>query len=277
MTTLIEHLRSIGLGGSKARKAMRSGKVKIGGVPTADAKRIVEPGTVQYQPNAPRITVGRDPAVIYRDKQLAVCWKPAGYLSVPAPRRRGDHSLLTFVRRLYGSGFAVHRLDEPTSGLMIVALDEKMQERLKADLEKRLVSRRYLAIAAGEISTSFEVRNQLVRNRGDGLRGSGSDGKDAATMFLPQERLKGSTLVEAVMETGRTHQIRIHLSESGHPVLGEHLYASKGVQSKAPRLALHAWKLSFKHPGTGRAMEFEAPLADDLEQLRRRLAMNSPG
>jgi RluA family pseudouridine synthase len=274
MIALIEHLRSLGLSGGAARKAMRSGKVKLGGVPTADAKRIIDPAEIQYLPNAPRITVGRDPAVIYRDDRLAVCWKPPGYLSVPAPRRRGDYSVLTFVRRLFGSGFAVHRLDEPTSGLMMVAMDERTQKKLKDALEQRLVSRRYLAIASGAITEPFEVRNQLVRNRGDGLRGSGEDGREAATSFIPLEALKGCTLVEAVMETGRTHQIRIHLAESRHPVLGEHLYASKGIEKKAPRLALHAWKLSFKHPGTGREMEFKAALADDLEQLRRNLSRN---
>ena len=280
-TTLIECLRTRGYSGGDMRKMLRSGKVKVFGVPTADASRVVNEETVSIVPNAPRLVVGKEPAVIYRDRSLAVVWKPPRYLSVPAPGRKREPSVLGFVQRIFGVAFAVHRLDEVTSGLMMVALDEKDQYTLKNLLAKKKITRKYLAMVSGQINEPFEVRNILVRNRGDGLRGSvaeedidGQGGKDAATSFRPLEPLFNATLLEATLETGRTHQVRVHLAEEGFPILGEHLYASAQVERRAPRLCLHAHCLCFNHPRTCAPFEFKAPLADDLEALRRRLQLD---
>jgi 23S rRNA pseudouridine1911/1915/1917 synthase len=124
----------------------------------------------------------------------------------------------------------------------------------------------------GEFPETATVRNTLVRDRGDGLRGSGPGGKPAATHFKRVELLRGATLVEARLETGRTHQVRIHLAELGHPVLGDRLYGPR-VANAAPRLALHAWRLAFKHPFGGKEVKVEVPLADDMDRLRRDLAI----
>ena len=266
---LIDHLKALGWSNRAAREAMQSGKVLWRGIPTADAAREIDPAEVQVEPNAPRIVVGRDPFIRFRDAHLVVVWKPAGLLSVPAPGRRESH-VLEFVGKRFGKAFAVHRLDEDTSGLILVALDERTQSALKDQFERHGVDRRYLAICAGAVPRELRVESTLVRDRGDGLRGSGAGGKPAITHFFLRERLSGSSLVEARLETGRTHQVRIHLSERGHPILGDPLYGGPGVARRAPRLALHAFFLQFEHPSGGKHT-FEVPLADDIEALRRNL------
>ena len=275
--TLIEHIIQAGHTKKQAQQLLKSGKVFFHGVPTADAKREIDPLQVQILPRAPKMVPGRDPAIVHKDKGFVVVYKPFGYLSVRAAHRHKDPTIMGFVHRICKQAHAVHRLDEDTSGLMLVATDEVTQEKLKNQLEKREVSRVYLALASGHIKEAFTAKSTLVRNRGDGKRGSrnqSSEGKHAVTHITPLTRLKGATLVRAELETGRTHQIRIHLSEHRHPVLGDTLYAPKSIQGKSNRLALHAHTLSFSHPHTGAPMSFTAPLADDLEQLRRGLLQN---
>ncbi|MCB9673525.1 MAG: RluA family pseudouridine synthase [Alphaproteobacteria bacterium] len=273
---LIDHLRAGGSSSREARALLDSGKVWLHGVPTRDGGREVDPAHVAVRPNAPRITVGRDVSIVWRDPRLAVVVKPAGMLAVPAPKRR-ETNVLAEVGRIAGAALPVHRLDEGTSGLMLVAFDAEAQEALKAQLEAHTVERRYLALAAGVLRRSpVTVDTTLVRDRGDGLRGSGapgaSGGKRAVTHLRTVEVLGRSSLVEATLETGRTHQVRIHCAEQGCPILGDALYGGRGVARAAPRVALHAYVLAFAHPGTGEALRFEIPLADDLEGLRRRLA-----
>jgi 23S rRNA pseudouridine1911/1915/1917 synthase len=269
--TLLEQLRALGLSGRAAREALSTGKVRVGGVPLADPSRRVDPALVQHTPNAPRLRVGVEPALVWRDEALAVVWKPPGLLSVAAPGR-SETNLVSMVARWFGAAHPVHRLDEGTSGLVMVARTLAAQTALKAQLEDHSATRTYLAVVAGHPPARFEVESWLVRDRGDGLRGSGQgpDAKRAKTRFETVERLEGAALVRAELETGRTHQIRIHLSERGYPVLGDDLYGPKHKR-RAPRLALHATALAFRHPGDRRLLQFEAPLADDLEVLRRSL------
>lgn len=280
MLRLLDHLATLGLKGNAAREALRSGKVKIDGVPVADGGRQVEPTRVRLDVNSPRIVVGRDPAILWFDPYLAVVWKPPHMLSVPAQNRPDADNLLRFVGHRLGRAFPVHRLDEETSGLMMVARTEAAQEALKARLEAHQIERSYLALVRGHFPAGppREVRTLLVRDRGDGLRGSLPEGappfgaKLAVTRLGLVERIGRCSLVEAQLETGRTHQVRIHLAEAGYPVLGDPLYADAGARRLAPRLALHAARLVLTHPFSGAALRFDAPLADDLEILRRRLA-----
>jgi 23S rRNA pseudouridine1911/1915/1917 synthase len=204
-------------------------------------------------------------------------------LSVSAAGRHDVRSVIGVVRHFFGEAFPVHRLDEPTSGLMMVALTEECQRRIKEILFHHRVERGYLAIVSGLFPKEpCTVRSQLVRNRGDGLRGSSADededgAREAVTHLRLLEHLgKYASLVEARLETGRTHQVRIHASEKGYPLLGDTLYAPPGIVRASPRLALHAFKLGFKHPVTGENLAFESPLADDLEALRRRLLQPRP-
>ena len=283
MPRLIDYLRSQGLTNRQARDLLDTGKVMYCGVPTADGGREVDAAQITVQRDAPRIRPNRDLAIIHRDPHMVVVYKPPGMLSVPSPGRRDVKSVIGVVRHFLGAAFPVHRLDESTSGLMMVALTEQCQQLIKEILFNHRVERAYLAIVSGWFPKEpCTVRTQLVRNRGDGLRGSavegGEDGaKEAVTHLRLREYLgKNASLVEARLETGRTHQVRIHLSEKRHPILGDDLYAPPAFVRASPRLALHAFKLGFKHPVTGENLAFEAPLADDLEALRRRL-LRTPG
>jgi len=268
---LVDHLKTLGMSNREARAAMGSGKVWVGGIPMADAGREIEPDQVSVRNQAPRIQVGRDLVVLYRDPHLAMLWKPPRMLSVPAPRR-AETNVLAEAGKVLGSVLAVHRLDEGTSGLMMTARTAAAQAGLKDLLESHDVERRYLAIVQGRMLPGERtVSTTLIRNRGDGLRGSGEGGKPAVTHLRMVEAVGNCSLVEATLQTGRTHQVRIHLSESRHPVLGDSLYGGQGVGRRAPRLALHAWVLGFVHPITGESKRFTAPLADDLELLRRQL------
>ncbi len=278
MPRLIDHLRSLGISNKEAEALLNNGKVIYCGLPTSDKGREVDAARVEIRRDAPKLQPGRDIVVLYRDDHLLVISKPAGMMSVSAVGRRGEKNVIGVVRRLFGAAFPVHRLDEETSGLMMIALTEECQSAIKAILFEHKVERRYLAIVKGLFpSRPCTVKSQMVRNRGDGLRGktsaSGEDGAREAVSHLKLiEHLgKNASLVEARLETGRTHQVRIHLSDEGYPILGDDLYAPLNVTRSAPRLALHSFKMEIKHPFTDEQLSFEIPLADDLEALRRLL------
>jgi 23S rRNA pseudouridine1911/1915/1917 synthase len=183
----------------------------------------------------------------------------------------------------------VHRLDRDTSGVMVFARTPAAEQHLVRQFKKHSNERIYLAVVHG-YPEAQTIETNLVRDRGDGLRGSTTDdaeGERAVTHIRPLERLGDYSLIECSLETGRTHQIRIHLSEQGHLVCGDPLYRKRlGAppiedRSAAPRLALHAARLAFDHPASGERLEFEVDLPPDLarfvSQLRRaRRAANRP-
>ncbi len=279
---LRDHLRSLGLSSAEARRALATGKVFVDGIPTADGGRTVVPAQCELRPNAPRIKPGRDLVIVHQDDDVVVVWKPSGLLAVPARKADGHLNVLGLVRKLTGAALAVHRIDQPTSGLMMVARNEEAQEQLKAQLEVHSVERRYLALVSGTPrEEEWTKESHLAVNRGDGRRGSipraTDDSKYAKTHFQTLDTpTTGITLVEAQLETGRTHQVRIHLSEARLPILGDANYAPRPVALLAPRLCLHAAVLGFRHPKTGQNMRFEAPLPDDMNQLIRSLAIPEP-
>jgi 23S rRNA pseudouridine1911/1915/1917 synthase len=175
--------------------------------------------------------------------------------------------------------FAVHRLDRDTSGLMVFARTPEARDHLIHQFRKHSTHRRYLAIVPGRVEART-ITSRLVRDRGDGRRGS-TDlpgvGKHAVTHIKPLEYLEGYTFVECQLETGRTHQIRIHLAEAGHPLCGERVYNQpfrgkpKADHSGAPRIALHAAEIGFVHPITGETIEYTSPLPEDLQKFLDRL------
>jgi 23S rRNA pseudouridine1911/1915/1917 synthase len=175
---------------------------------------------------------------------------------------------------------AVHRIDRDTSGLVVFARSVSAERGLGRQFKEHSVHRRYLAVVEGRIERARTIRSRLVRDRGDGRRGSSKEegeGKPAVTHVRPLEPLAGYTLVECRLETGRTHQIRIHLAESGHPLCGDKVYRqplfapAPPDASGAPRLALHAAELGFRHPTTGESLKFAMPLPADLAEFVARL------
>jgi 23S rRNA pseudouridine1911/1915/1917 synthase len=174
----------------------------------------------------------------------------------------------------------VHRLDRDTSGLMIFARTVPAERHLGIQFRKHTTHRRYLAVVEGHIAKERTIESQLVRDRGDGRRGSTEEedvGKTSITHIKPIERVGDYTLVECRLETGRTHQIRIHLAEAGHPLCGEKVYRRNvhgeeiEDRSGAPRVALHAAELGFQHPTTCEDLKFSMPLPRDLQQFLERL------
>jgi len=178
---------------------------------------------------------------------------------------------------------AVHRLDRDTSGLMIFALSHQAEQVLVKQFSAHKIERAYLAVVAGQITGPGTIKSKITRDRGDGIRGSlppgkdSADAKEAITHYKPVKALGDYTLIECRLETGRTHQIRIHLAEAGHPLAGETTYNKPlGGQpipdkSGAQRQALHAYRLAFDHPITGEPLRFEQKMPPDFRKLVKRL------
>jgi len=291
----------------KARAWIADGKVRVAGeVATAPTLRVRVGTAIAFEAQArrPRTAELSDEEVVYVDAQVVVVAKPVGVSTVPyegesgaRPGRGRDPestergSLDSRVRdwlqkrRLAPRGGrpslgVVHRLDKETSGLIVFTRTWLAKQHLAAQFRRHSVSRRYLAISHGDVR-GRTVRSFLLEDRGDGLRGSARgepprQGREAITHVEVIERLVGATLVACRLETGRTHQIRIHLSEAGHPLLGERVYLRgfPGPTFEAPRLMLHATELGFVHPATERSVSWELPMPDDMrtmvERLRRR-------
>jgi 23S rRNA pseudouridine1911/1915/1917 synthase len=250
--------------------------------------------------------------VIYLDQDIVVINKPAGISAVPFESRDPGRDLKRPPRASSSIGHrkdfrnaksveevtlfdwvttylrstqleVVHRIDKGTSGLMVFARNKNAARAISNQFRFHTVHRRYLALARGRVeSTTF--RSTLVVDRGDGLRGSApphwriakGDGQDAVTHAVVKERFGNvATLVECQLETGRTHQIRIHLSEAGHPLLGEHLYIrnledfpnQKGTATEVSRVMLHAAELGLVHPSSGIPLKWTCPLPDDFQRL----------
>jgi 23S rRNA pseudouridine1911/1915/1917 synthase len=165
----------------------------------------------------------------------------------------------------------VHRIDKETSGVVVFARTVAAKQELKNQFRFHTVGRRYVAIAHGAVKTAT-IESRLVADRGDGRRGSTDNeelGREAITHVKWMETLRGATLVECRLETGRTHQIRIHLAERNNPLVGERVYSKnyRGQLIAAPRLMLHARELSFDHPTTGQRLDFERPLPADMQAV----------
>jgi len=202
-----------------------------------------------------------------------------------APLRMHERvrSLLAKIERTRGvpqTLGVVHRIDKETSGLVVFTRTWLAKKSLSSQFRAHTVHRRYLAIAHGRVRAQT-IRTHLVEDRGDGRRGSiehtkrgGREGQLAITHVEPIEALEGATLVACRLETGRTHQIRIHLSEAGHPIVGERVYMKPRPDAiHAPRLMLHAAELGFVHPATGRAMKWETLPPADFNAVLTRLRL----
>jgi 23S rRNA pseudouridine1911/1915/1917 synthase len=174
---------------------------------------------------------------------------------------------------------AVHRLDKETSGLVVFARTIAAERHLGRQFRAHTVERCYRAIVRGR-ARSQRIESRLVQDRGDGRRGSSAafgDGQRAVTHVRVVETLGACTLVECRLETGRTHQVRIHLGEAGTPICGDHVYDRPLHGRPFPdasgmsRIALHAASLGFTHPATGKRMNWTSPLPEDMEALLHKL------
>jgi 23S rRNA pseudouridine1911/1915/1917 synthase len=262
------------------RRLVRTGKIFIDGQVQVDPTALVAGGAeLEFRQNAPRAT--RTPslprsAVLHLDAQIVVVAKPAGISTVPYDENeRGtlDELVMETIseRGRRAPLGIVHRIDKETSGVVVFARTLAAKHHLKNQFRFHSVGRRYVAIAHGAVKTAT-IRSRLVQDRGDGRRGSTDNeelGREAITHVKWLETLRGATLVECRLETGRTHQIRIHLSERGHPLVGERVYSKNygGELIASPRLMLHACELELDHPQTGQRVHFEQPVPADMQAL----------
>jgi len=220
--------------------------------------------------------VSSPPRLVHVDDRLAVVDKPAGLVVHAAPGHRGE-TLVDALGELLGGGEPgrpgiVHRLDKDTSGLLVVARDAEAHRRLSAMVKGRQLDRTYLALIEGRPrSRSGMIDAPLGRDHRApekrAVRGRGS--RDARTHFTVVEPLPADTLVEARLETGRTHQIRVHFDAIGHPVAGDPRYGHAGRHG-LERQFLHSARLGFAHPFTGERVEAESELPPDLAEALQR-------
>lgn len=292
---------------TKVKKLIATRHVQINGNLCVDEGRRLKGGDVVKllpHPQSPP-PKQEDVKIRYLDPHLVIVEKPSGMTTLrhaeerrwPERRKQLQPTLDEVVPRVLAkrakqrpgernsapSVRAVHRLDRDTSGLMVFARTVPAERHLVRQFSKHTITRAYLAVVHGKVEVQT-IETTLVRDRGDGRRGSqagAADGQRAVTHVRPLESLGKFTLVECRLETGRTHQIRIHLSESGHVVCGEKVYCqplrgkSLVDKSGAPRLALHAAELGLEHPITGEKLHFTMPLPPDLAEFVERLRRGS--
>jgi 23S rRNA pseudouridine1911/1915/1917 synthase len=265
------HVRVDGRG-AKANQAMKTGQSVAVDVPEP-----VEPGP---QPEALPLPI------LYQDRDLIVVDKPAGMVVHPAAGHASGtlvNALLHHVSDLSGIGGErrpgiVHRLDRGTSGLMVVAKNDTAHEELARQFRDREIEKEYVALVWGEVQAGRRIDEPIGRDPGNRKKMSARArrSREAVTRIVHTDKFgKVLTLARVAIHTGRTHQIRVHLSAIGHPIVGDSLYG--GVRRRVPgdlravahlsRPFLHAARLAFAHPADGRRMEFESRLPEDLQHV----------
>lgn len=225
-------------------------------------------------------------SIIYEDADLLVIDKPAGMVVHPAPGHAGGtlvNAVLAHVPELEldmgdeARPGIVHRLDKDTSGLLVVAKRRPAHEALSKQMSARTMLKQYLAVVAGKPGPSSGVIDApITRDPRDRQRMAVvSNGRPARTRYATERDLARYTLIRATLETGRTHQIRVHMASTGHPILGDPLYGKRTLKDAATlgltRQFLHAHRLGFTLPSTGEWREFVSPLPEELQRVLERL------
>lgn len=275
---------------SRIARLSLEGRVLVDGRPRKPSFHLAAGQVVRVEVPPPAPAVLRAEAipldVVYEDEALLVVNKPAGLTVHPGPGHPTGtlvNAVLARVGDLRGVGGElrpgiVHRLDKDTSGLLVVAKSDAAHRSLAAQLKARTMSRTYLAVVRGRLGPDAgTVRAAVGRHPLHRTRQAVTEaGRPAVTHYRVLERFDGATLLECSLETGRTHQIRVHLAHLGHPLLGDPVYGRAGPGGLG-RQALHAARLEFTHPLTGARAEFTAPLPADLEALLARLRTEPGG
>ena len=270
-----------GMSRRKARDVIEKGQVSVDGAPVREAGRdVAEGAVVVYDPSRRALPRARCTLpILHEDEHVIVVDKPAGLLTVPSAS--GLHDEDTALRRVQDyahrlrprGGYAerVHRLDRDTSGAVAFALSREARAGLIETFRHHRVDRRYLAIVEGEPKAESGTIDVPLREAWmSGRRGvarPGEEQREARTHWRVQERLAGAALLEVRLETGRQHQIRVHLAHVGLPILGDPVYGrpARG-RPLARRPMLHAFRLAFAHPVTGERIAAESPLPQDLQR-----------
>jgi len=277
---------------AQVRRLCTTGKVFVDDERALDPARRLRAGqTVAINVAAPR--PDQTPPgfrIVFDDAHLVVIDKPSGISSVPFDRKETGTAMdmIRGVWRRKGKRatatplYIVHRIDKDTSGLLCFAKTRLAERALHQVFQRHTARRFYLAVAEGEVG-AMRIESHLIADRGDGIRGSTrhtEQGQLAVTFVEPMRRLRKATLCRVRLETGRTHQIRIHLAERGHPLVGETVYIRDLRRAgreplSAPRLMLHAARLGFPHPVTGVTLDWTAPPPVDFVAVYEALGGSS--
>jgi 23S rRNA pseudouridine1911/1915/1917 synthase len=260
---------------AEGQRLIDAGRVLVDGRAVPKRHRLVSGEVVTVRPEAPPgpLEAEEVPLVVrYEDEHLLVVDKPAGVVTHPA----GAHARGTLVQGLLARGIRggddpsrpgiVHRLDRDTSGLLVVARTERAHRRLARMMRRREIDRRYIGLVHGQLPPALTVDRPVGRDRRDRTRISVATdhGREAVTHARRLEALARFSLVEVRLETGRTHQIRVHLAAVGHPVAGDPVYGRRPDGLGLRRQFLHAAHLSFPHPEGDGLVTVESPLPADL-------------
>ena len=277
-----------GVAWTLAKRHVATGKVVVDeAVVTRIDHRLAVGQRVELRLNSPRpADPRREGVLVFDDTHIVVIDKPAGVSSVPYEDRETGTAMDLIRGAWRRSGkpatsvplHVVHRIDRATSGLLAFAKTKRAEVGLAAQLRSHSMERTYVCVAHGAVS-SGRIESYLVEDRGDRLRGSTTrteQGKRAVTHVVAGEALRHATVCTVTLETGKTHQIRIHLAESGHPLVGETVYirdfeAAGHKLLTSSRLLLHARTLGFVHPVTGERVELSSELPADFTAVVDRL------
>ena len=273
----------VGLTRSQLRRIVADGWVRLNGQPAKPSQRVRAGDWVSLTVPPPRsldvIPQWMPLTVVHQDQHIVVVDKPAGLSVHPGPGhpdRTLVNALLALCPDIQGIGGAirpgiVHRLDKDTSGLMVVAKTHPAHLALSEDLKARRVTKGYLALATGSVTpVAGQIDAPIARHPRQRKRMAVvAGGREARTRYRVIERMSGHTLLELYLETGRTHQARVHLAYIGHPILGDSVYGKR--DSHLARHFLHAYHLGFQHPISGAPVEFRSPLPEELACVLDRL------
>jgi len=267
---------------ARIQELIEDSKVLLDGKPAKASRRVAEGEvlTLEIPPEkSTHMEAQNLPVeVLFQDKHLAVLNKPAGLVVHPGagnPDKTLVNALLFHLKDLQGIAGTirpgiVHRLDKDTSGVMVVAKTQEALIVLQEAFKSREVTKVYRALVLGHPISEGTISTLYGRHYKNRVKFTGkvSKGKPAVTHFKVRKQFSEVADLEVTLETGRTHQIRVHCSELGFPLLGDALYGTKKSQDikVIERQALHAWKLSFAHPKTGKWLNFEAPIPQDLKR-----------
>ena len=276
----------------RIRELVARGQVTVKGrVVRDESAEVDEAHAIAIDPSRPARPHARlDLERLYEDDEILVIDKPAGLLTIAseASRRESEDTVLArvqaYARHLHGRrGYAgvLHRLDRDTSGAMVLALTREAHAAGRELFAEHRFERWYLAIVQGvPAADRGTIDAHVSRAYADGRRRlveADDEGRRAVTHYRMRERLAGAALVELRLETGRQHQIRLHMERLGHPLLGEKVYSdvssASGISGAvaARRQMLHAWRLGFPHPLRRTVIEVEAPVPEDFERLLAKL------
>jgi RluA family pseudouridine synthase len=252
---------------------LSQGRVSVNGQVCVLAAHPVQKGDVlEIGPRTTPSKIAAGVEVLYEDGDILLIYKPEGLLTVATPDEH-ERTAFAYVRDYLRKGrsrqklFIVHRLDKLASGILVFAKSEKVKSLLQGVFSRHDIQRKYWAIVEGVVPRDRgTIKSHLAEDKSFRMRSTENteEGKSAITHFRVLRRLKNLTVLEVTLETGRKNQIRVHLSEMGHPIVGDRAYGS--TQNPLGRLGLHAFLLGFRHPTRGTPLEFRT---DPPPEFRR--------